>query len=90
MTAAVKEIKELLDLPQRIRVSSSNIKEVCFFHRGEDSGDLEVDFINGTHSYLYKNVPYSLYLDFMNAQSKGRFFIKNIRDLFYFHKVTKK
>lgn len=90
MTTAVKEIKELLNLPQRIKVSSSNIKEVCFIHREEGSGDLEVDFVNGTHSYIYKNVPYSLYLDFMNAPSKGKFFIKNIRDLFEFHKFIKK
>lgn len=33
----------------------------------------------GKKTYSYKNVPFSVFMDFMTAESRGRFFNYNIR-----------
>jgi hypothetical protein len=45
------------------------------------NGDLFVTFKTGT-TYQYEGVPSSVYTDLVNADSKGKFFVENIRTNF--------
>lgn len=40
---------------------------------------LSIDFVQGGH-YVYEDVPESVYIAFMSAPSRGKFFWANIRD----------
>ena len=56
-----------------IRVSSSVIRAV-----GYDGSTLTIEFRSG-RTYDHPGVPPSVYHDFMNASSKGRYYSRNIR-----------
>lgn len=56
-------------------VNSSNIKEVG---HDEKTKELRIKF-HGDSVYAYDNVPKELFEKFMNAESKGSFFHKEIR-----------
>ena len=58
-----------------IPVTSSNLASVGY---DEDSLTLRVEFLNGT-LYDYYNVPKEVFLDLLNATSKGQFFNQNIK-----------
>jgi hypothetical protein len=56
-------------------VESSNIESI-----GYDSSNsiLEIEFKNGSAVWQYLGVPESLYYEFLQAGSKGKFFHQNI------------
>lgn len=60
----------------RVQVASSNIKSIGY---DELSSTLEVEFHNGSLR-RYVGVPKMVYISFLNAPSKGK----------YFHSVIKK
>lgn len=70
-------------LIKRIAVRSSNIGEI-----GYDEADnaLEILFTDG-HVYLYTGVPKDVFLQFVSAPSKGKFFRENIRESFPYTKT---
>ena len=59
---------------KRIPVKSSNLKSVGY---DEKTTLLEVEFLDDS-IYQYSRVPKAVYLELMNAQSKGSYFSKNI------------
>lgn len=61
---------------KRAPVKSSNLKSV-----GYDNATykLEIEFDNGS-IYVYERVPHHIYLALMQADSKGGFFARRIRD----------
>ena len=61
----------------RKEVKSSYLKSV-----GYENGTLEIEFINGA-VFEYYSIPASLYAELMQAESPGRFFIDNIKDVSY-------
>ncbi|MBF0192081.1 MAG: KTSC domain-containing protein [Magnetococcales bacterium] len=67
----------------RVRVHSSNIRSV-----GHEplSGVLEVEFCNGS-IYQYSHVPEDVFLQLLNASSKGGFLAQRIKDHYSFRKV---
>jgi hypothetical protein len=52
----------------------------------EESGTLEVEFHSGA-VYRYLGVNLDVYEDFRAAPSKGRFFIRHIKDAYPFERV---
>jgi len=61
-------------------VDSSNIKKITFTNRlGDEDGVLLVSFNNGSR-YAYDDVPAQVAMDFIAAESAGKFFNKNIRN----------
>jgi hypothetical protein len=70
---------------EKVYVESSNIK---FMYYESDNKTLDVGFNNGT-VYQYFSVPLEVYEDFRKAESKGKFFYKNIRGVFKFKKYEK-
>ena len=68
---------------ERISVNSSNISSVGY---DADSQTLEIEFNNGG-VYLYSGVPESLYEGMMGADSKGKFFHANIKNIYPFSKL---
>ena len=65
----------------RTPVVSTNLESV-----GYENGTLEVAFLNGG-VYQYSNVPEHTYRDLMSADSKGKYFLRHIRDRFQTIKV---
>lgn len=63
---------------------SSNIAEVNF---NEANSSLRVKFHSGGE-YIYDAVPKRIYEAFINADSKGSYFYKNIRDKYRAHRVN--
>ncbi len=60
----------------RILITSSNIKSVGY---DKDSQILEIEFNNG-NTYQYIDVSSYVYQSFLDAESKGKFFHKNIKN----------
>lgn len=69
--------------PRLSPVESSSIAAV-----GYDAAEqtLWVRFVNGA-TYRYRDVPPATYEDFMRAESKGRYFNSEIRDLYQFDRL---
>jgi KTSC domain len=65
-------------LGQYQRVQSTAIISIRY---KADSRELDVTFTNG-QTYCYSNVPRQVYLAFVDAESKGRFFNEKIKDRF--------
>jgi hypothetical protein len=57
-----------------MKVQSSTIDEVLY-----DGKDMTITFTSGS-TYVYSNVPNEVYTDFVNADSKGRYFHNNIKE----------
>jgi hypothetical protein len=62
-------------LPQMQAVESSNISAIGY---DQDTDELFIEFKNG-NVYVYKEVPFEMYTAMMDADSKGSFFYKHIR-----------
>ena len=62
----------------RILITSSNIKSVGY---DKDSQILEIEFNNG-NTYQYIDVSSHVYQSFLDAESKGKFFHKNIKNVY--------
>lgn len=58
-------------LPKMIPVESSHVKKI-----GYADTDLYVEFNKGL--YVYKSVPEKVFIDLLNADSKGHFITENI------------
>ena len=67
---------------ERQEVDSSNIDAIGY---DEVTETLEIEFRIGV--YQYKNVPEYMYNDLMNADSIGRFFHENIKDVYPYSRV---
>ena len=73
----------------RTPVESSQIKSIGYEAISADNGVLEVEFSTGA-IYTYANVPPGLHSAFMEAESKGKFFGKQIKSkpaMYPFQKV---
>ncbi len=59
------------------------------FSYGYDSTTqiLEVEFQSNRAVYQYADVPQAIYRELDTAQSKGQYFIRNIRDVYAFRKA---
>jgi hypothetical protein len=66
------------------RVQSSTVMSVRYDH---EARALEITFVSGK-TYRYLNVPLEVYVDFIDAESKGEFFNDNIKDSFVHAAVT--
>jgi len=62
-------------------VNSSNISKI-----GYENDTLLVEYKSGTQ-YRYKNVPTTLYEEFLKAESKGRFMNSNVKGKYEYERV---
>lgn len=70
---------------KRQRVESSNLHSVGY-HPNEQM--LEVKFIGSKNVYRYSGVPEKVHKNLINANSKGKFFMKKIRGSYPYTKVN--
>ena len=61
------------------KVESSFVEAVGY---DSDTNDLYVTLSHG--SYVYHGVPESVFHNFLEASSKGRFFNRNVKDVYIF------
>jgi len=66
-----------------IPIVSTNIDSVFY---DEEKEMLHVIFKKGMLHYAYEDVPKSVYEDFMNAESKGQYFARNIKKEYVYRK----
>ncbi len=69
----------------KIKVKSSNITSIDY---NEKEQILIIEFIGGG-KYIYNKLPKDIYNSFIKAESKGKFFFKNIKGKFEFKKIKK-
>jgi hypothetical protein len=72
-----------IKIPKLKPVESSNIEAAGY--RKRDSL-LVVRFKTGS-VYEYRQVPQEVYTNFLSAESKGKYFYRNIRDAYDFEKI---
>lgn len=65
---------------------SSCIKEADWTYTYSGSGDLDVEFTDGTH-YIYHGVSPLVWANLLRVTSKGWFFNKSIRNRYSFTRV---
>lgn len=70
---------------KRMPVTSATLTSVGY---NPDTLTLELEFIDG-EVYRYSKVPPSVYLDLMNAKSKGLFFNTRVKGVYEYEKMTK-
>ena len=70
-------------MTKMVEVISSNIKAIGF---DELKNELTVEFNSGS-KYTYSSVPLSIYETFLEAESKGKFFHRNIRNVYSYSRV---
>lgn len=68
---------------ERTSVSSRNISAIGY---NPDTQILEIEFLNGS-VYEYLSVPPSEYAGLINADSKGKYFNANIKEIYAFVKL---
>lgn len=77
-------------MAEMFAIDSSNITSVGFGflpdHPG-DTGVLTVIFKN-KKTYSYRGVPNSIFQDFMNSESKGKFLAQNIKGIYDVQEVV--
>lgn len=88
MRSKIEKIKELLNLPKRVKVNSSAIDEIVYIptSSSEEDGTLEV-IISG-RIYNYLDVPEYVYLEFLNSQSKGTYYSRFIKKIYTCKKIA--
>lgn len=75
------------------RVKSSSIRAYSWngvwgYYKDEPKpGDLVIKFVNGAF-YRFKDVPAEILKEFVDAESKGKFFYKNIKNKFEVEKIN--
>tara|TARA_Y100000590_G_C14828299_1_gene679079 strand:+ start:284 stop:490 length:207 start_codon:yes stop_codon:yes gene_type:complete len=67
---------------KHINVESSTIFSIAY-----ENGILEIKFLNGS-LYQYYHTSKELFENMLNAESKGRFLWRNIRDVYPFKRVA--
>lgn len=82
--AAAPNVQLAVRIPN-IRVKSSVLKGVAY-NGTTDSGDLKLKLVSGT--YIYKDVPFSAYVQLMNAKSKGAAYNSTIKGIYTSEKVA--
>lgn len=68
---------------ERTSVSSSNLRSVGY---NQDDQILEIEFNSGG-VYRYFSVPANIHADLMNASSHGKYFHRNIKDVYQYEQV---
>ena len=68
---------------KRISVDSSMIDSIGYDPKNKL---LEIKFLS-SHIYHYEDVPPEIFDEFLNADSKGRFFLDYIEDEYEFYKL---
>ena len=71
------------EAPAMEQVESTLIKEISY---DASTQTLTVVFVNSEDVYEYRGVPASVYEELKNAESKGSYFVKNIKDKYEFTK----
>lgn len=65
-----------------VKLEDSKVLSSVGFCPGDDAtGDLLVIFTSG-RVYLYRDVPIGVYVELLNAESRGSYFAKNVRDVY--------
>lgn len=64
---------------------SSNVR-AAGWEPSTDIGDLHIVFRDDSH-YIYRGVPYSVYIDFLSAPSKGKFVHMRLEPYYHTLKV---
>lgn len=70
-------------MTKMVDVVSSNIKAIGF---DELKNELTVEFNSGS-KYVYESVPVSIYETFLEAESKGKYFHRNVRNVYSYSRV---
>lgn len=70
-----------MNIPEMIFVKSSNIKSIGF-----DGRNLFVEFGKGA-VYVYYDVPQELYIEMLNADSKGKFLNSIIKNGYRYERI---
>ena len=65
----------------KVNVESSNISRI-----GYENGELFVEFKGGS-TYKYINVPQEVFINMINADSKGRYLTENVKSRYDFIKL---
>lgn len=63
-----------------------NSSAMTHVHYDEDAAELDITFIGGK-IYRYVGVPLAIYVDLLEAESKGTFFNEHIKEVFPFIEV---
>ncbi len=71
--------KEIVPTVQMFEVDSSVIKSVGY---DRAYNTLYVQFLSNNKVYAYKNVDSATFVDFLNADSKGRYYSRNIKGVY--------
>ena len=72
-------------LPEMIPVTSSNIKSIGY---DIEESELFVSFNGGPSVYRYTDVPIKVFNKFLEHESKGAFFARQVKDCFEFEKLV--
>lgn len=71
-------------MPEMIYVDSTNIESVGY---DAASQELHVRFLKSGETYVYYAVDEWVFVEFMQADSKGKYFIANIKTNYQFGKL---
>jgi len=66
-----------------VEINSSNLKEASYDTEGKD---LTITFMNES-IYLYKDVPWDVFVKMRTAESQGKFFNANIAKKYQYQKI---
>jgi hypothetical protein len=66
-----------------VEINSSNLKNAKY---ETETKDLTMTFNNGS-IYLYKNVPWEVFVKFRMSESQGKFFNANIAKKYQYEKI---
>ncbi len=69
---------------KRVPVESSALRSVGY---RDDLALLEIEFVSGD-VYRYHAVPASVHRELMDAESRGRYFVEHIRDVYPTARMT--
>ncbi len=69
---------------KRVAIDSSALRSVGY---RDDLALLEIEFVSG-EVYRYHAVPHSVHRALMNADSRGRYFVEYIRDVYPTTRIT--
>lgn len=67
-----------------IPVVSSNVKEIRYDPEKEQLAVRFIDKKTGWRTYVYSSVSMRVFIDFLNAPSKGQYVWKHIRDRYVY------
>ncbi len=76
----------MVEVKERIKVESSNLEYVSY---NQEKQELTVYFKNrkAEEHYIYSKVPVTVFGELMQAESKGKYFQKSIRNVFQVEKI---